>query len=415
MIDHGHGAGACPGAQPGARPGSAGAWLPLLALLLPLVTCSDAGAPGSAEPIVRDSAGVTIVEHPAGAGPAPTWRADFDAATALAGDFFQVAGAFRLADGRIAVAERGERRITVFEPDGSRGPSFGGEGEGPGEFRQLNNVFRWPGDSILVFDIQLRRLTLFDHEGRVGRTFQLEVTEEAPFGAVQGVHGDGTILATGFTQSPPGGPEDGRRRYPSPVHVFAPDGTLGPPIPFATDAESYYRTIEGGFSLFPTLFARRTRAYAGPDFILRAANDAYEIRLHTLEGELRRIVRRTGVDRPITPQLRREAVERTLAGDRSNRDPAELRLILESMPVPETLPAFDRIVVDRHGRIWVEDYEPAPVERSTWRVFDAEGAMAAHAELPRRFQPMEIGDDYLLGVLTDELDVERVVRVPMER
>lgn len=35
--------------------------------------------------------------------------------------------------------------------------------------------------------------------------------------------------------------------------------------------------------------------------------------------------------------------------------------------------------------------------------------------MPADFEPLEIGEDYLLGVLTDELDVEHLVLYGLER
>ena len=59
-----------------------------------------------------------------------------------------------------------------------------------------------------------------------------------------------------------------------------------------------------------------------------------------------------------------------------------------------------------HTRISaVEAVSWATPERS---VFDREGAWIAIAELPARFKPFHIGGDFLLGVIRDELEVERV-------
>jgi hypothetical protein len=373
------------------------------------------------ESVVRDSAGVVIVEHAAdalarGTGDPPAWTADFDRALVLPGDFFQVAAAVRLDGGRIAVVERSDPRVRFFGPDGAREHSVGGQGEGPGEFRAITSAHRWPGDSIVVFDVQLRRLTLFDGSGELGRTFAFEVTEDVPFANLQGVHAEeGSLLATGFSQTPPGGPEGGRRRYQTPAYRFGPDGALGGALPLATDSESYFEIIENGFRVFPPLFRRSTGLLAGPDFLLEAANDTWEFRVHTPGGELTRIVRRWGTPARLTEPLRREAIERRLAEDGSSGDGDDLRRTLETMPVPETLPAFGQVAVARSGHIWVEDYDPARPESMAWTVVDPEGMIAARVELPGRFRPMEIGDDYLLGVLTDELDVERVVLAPLAR
>ena len=48
-------------------------------------------------------------------------------------------------------------------------------------------------------------------------------------------------------------------------------------------------------------------------------------------------------------------------------------------------------------------------------MFSPEGALVGQVELPTRFTPLAIGEDHLLGVLRDDLDVERVVRIPLTR
>ena len=45
---------------------------------------------------------------------------------------------------------------------------------------------------------------------------------------------------------------------------------------------------------------------------------------------------------------------------------------------------------------------------STWTVFDPAGRMLGELSTPPRFQVIQIGDDYVLGVWKDDLDVEHV-------
>jgi hypothetical protein len=45
---------------------------------------------------------------------------------------------------------------------------------------------------------------------------------------------------------------------------------------------------------------------------------------------------------------------------------------------------------------------------SVWEIFEASGRFLGSLELPPRFEPFEIGGDYVLGVLKDELDIEHL-------
>ncbi len=67
------------------------------------------------------------------------------------------------------------------------------------------------------------------------------------------------------------------------------------------------------------------------------------------------------------------------------------------------------------GSIWVERYPEAAEPTAHWVVLCPDGEVAARLELPRRFEPLEIGSDYVVGVLTDEMDVEHVVVAELDR
>lgn len=387
-------------------------------LLAGLAACGDAASHEGAAPTVRDSAGVTIVEHPpapAGAPGGPEWSLAMDEALSLPGDFYQVRGAVRLDDGRFVVGEHGSRSLRFFGADGSPEHTVGGEGEGPGEFRHLLLLARWPGDTLFAWDRDLRRATLFTADGQAARTFSLETTDRVPFAMVRGTHGDGSLLATGFTQTPDTGPESGRRRYPSPAYRYLPDGSLDRILEPAVSSESYFELLNGGFRFMEPLFPGATRLVAGPESLVEANTDRYELRIRRPDGRLVRIVRRAGSPPPVTPELRREAAERAVERAGPNVDREDLLRTYMEMPVPERLPAFGRVHVDRRGHVWVEEYDPDPGPPTRWTVYDPEGHLAGHLEAPARLEPLEIGEDYLLGVLTDELDVEQVVLVPLQR
>lgn len=78
------------------------------------------------EPTVSDSAGITIVEHPAGAmEAAPAWRLTEKPALDIgtvdgpeATRFHRVSDAALLPEGRIGVANAGSSEIRIFGPDG---------------------------------------------------------------------------------------------------------------------------------------------------------------------------------------------------------------------------------------------------------------------------------------------------------
>lgn len=99
-------------------------------------------------------------------------------------------------------------------------------------------------------------------------------------------------------------------------------------------------------------------------------------------------------------------------------DPAvrrEWQEILNSVPYPDSFPAYRRMRVDRIGMIWVEDYTPPGADSSSWSIFDAEGRWVSELTVPADWLIMDWGEDYLLVHVRDELDVERVQKHKLNR
>ena len=44
----------------------------------------------------------------------------------------------------------------------------------------------------------------------------------------------------------------------------------------------------------------------------------------------------------------------------------------------------------------------------TWSVFEPTGQLRAEVTMPPKFRPYDIGADFVLGVIRDDLDVERI-------
>jgi hypothetical protein len=83
--------------------------------------------------------------------------------------FADIAGAVRLEDGRIAVADAGNTRIAIFAADGTALRSWGSRGEGPGEFRTLSRIYPLGGDSLMAADLTTSRISVFHPDGGLVR------------------------------------------------------------------------------------------------------------------------------------------------------------------------------------------------------------------------------------------------------
>jgi hypothetical protein len=118
------------------------------------------------------------------------------------------------------------------------------------------------------------------------------------------------------------------------------------------------------------------------------------------------------LDFTLTPDDREDYVRGRLTGLSPEERPAE-RARVEALPFPETRPALGTLLPDRGGNLWVGDWVLFPETPKEWKVFDPAGRWLGVVEVPIRFFPYEIGEDWVLGVERDELDVEYVVVYPL--
>lgn len=386
--------------------------------------CGESGAGASASPAstVRDSAGITIVEndrptesHQVGwtIGSTP----DVSIGT-LDGDeryqLFRVVDALVLSDGRIAVANRGTSEIRVYDADGQHRDSWGGEGEGPGEFTGLSTMWQWRGDSLLAWDSRVRRATVFDGEGTLGRTFPLNSDDRVATSDLVGVLPDGRLLTRGSFIFTDGDSPSGLQRADRPYSLAGPEGDIEASLGDHVGAETYALVSPQMVMVTSHPFARRTIEAVWGGAILLSASDRYELNTFDTTGALVRSVWREHNLQVVTEQHMSTFVESRVDRADETRRPQILQQY-EDMPLVETFPAFDEVQVDGLDHLWVRDYVPPPEEGQRWTVFDPDGRVMGWIETPPGFRVMEIGEAYVLGVATDDFDVEHVQRWRLDR
>jgi hypothetical protein len=367
----------------------------------------------------RDSAGVTIVESTAlperGAGGWTLNQAPFLTIGTFEGDtlyqLYQVSGAVRLPDGRIAISDNGSFQLRIFGPDGTFQGSWGREGEGPGEFQAIRVMGVLGPDTLVVLDGSLRRISLFlPEEGLVG---QSTVEEEVGMTFVaNGMFQDGSIVFGGGLSFGPGGeiPSDGLSRAGTSYRSASLDGSLAADFGTVPGPEVFIRTQGGGgeymISASTIPFARRPAASVRGDRFYVGSSDTYEIAGFDATGGLDRIYRVSQPPSPVTrSEVDRLIQERVTSLDDPSQAPA-LRNALGDMPTPPTMPAYQSLLVDAEGCLWVEDFQRPGVGLKSWTVFDAEGRPRTRLSLPASNRVLEIGSDYVMAIFEDALEVE---------
>lgn len=392
-----------------------------VAVAFALAAC-DSGSPSSSRYTVRDSAGVQIVESTA-----PLWEEasgwsiaprPIVSIGAVDGPeeylFDRIRGVLRLPDGRIVVVNGGSAEIRFFASDGTYLSSTGGSGDGPGEFRGVLSA-ALVGDSLLVYDGGLNRLSVLNLDGEFLTSRQLASNGD-PVHPNRMYALEGPIPGRGYVFTLFSRAADMR---PAPVLYWESGATL---------LYSYNGTLEGeiGWPSGSDMFSTPERA-GTPEFGAWTATDLYQGRLHIghgrpyevavfgPEGTLERLIRRVEA-----PQTIAAAIPRLLewAGEQGAPPEAllDFRRRLETEPQVEIMPFYSDLVLDTLGNLWVERYRPRwTTGPHAWEVFDPEGRWLGRIDLPEDLEVYEIGRDFVLGVWSNEVDVQHVRMYSLER
>jgi hypothetical protein len=332
----------------------------------------------------------------------------------------RVAGAVRLSDGRIVIADGGSLELRFFDSSGTLIEVVGGRGQGPGEFRRIEALAALAGDTLVALSLP-GTATFFDPLGKFLRRVD---ASRIPTGLPEGLK---IIVAVLGDQSVVIGPVP----RPSP----------GPGTPRWVDSIPLVRVgrdtaVRVRLGTFPFMLMAMddgvprppwfgpTAAFAALGASLFVGYGAqYAVRVIGSDGQVERVIRRrwtpVRVTRRDIDQYVTEWAERWIktTGPEAEREKRDLR----DDPYADEVPAYSQFLADRTGRLWVREAHLAdapgagqlatsPLVPSVWSVFDRVGRWLGDVTMPARFLPTDIGADYVLGVARDADGLETVVR-----
>lgn len=390
-----------------------------------LAACNDSGAESSAT-VVRDSAGIEIVENAGDLWSAPVrWQASAEPVVRIGtvdGDdeylFDGIWGLVVLSDGRVVVANGGDQSVRWYDPDGRFLFQRGGAGEGPGEFSRLGAISVLSGDTVAAVDWSGRRFTLYGPNGELGRTVRIAGLTAPPDRVYRMSAGEWILGTRGSSTAQLGGgpPEPGIYRFDSPILRISADGEQVDTIGLLPSSEVEIREMQGGFRFGPAPFGRTLSYAVANDHVLTGTADRFQFDLHSSSGRSVRSVRAPDVDVSMTPQI--EAAYRQFRGERAASGPpderAEAERSLAEMNMPDSVPAYSSILVDSDGNAWVGEYRFDIRSAQQFLVFDADGRFTGRASMPPSLRVMAIRDGRVWGRHTDDLGVEYVVAHVLE-
>lgn len=349
-----------------------------------------------------------------GTRPPQTWSLDTDPLLVLGGhgvadedqEFSEVFDARMVADSVIAVTDFGLLQVRTFNRRGELLARLGAPGEGPGEFRSFTRIRRCDGEDLYVLDMATSVMKVFDIEGSFVREFRLfghnpnrppyvwDCTQELFL-----TMGWGDIEFRGV----------GPFRPLVPLAVSGESGELMSTVGWVLGPERYW--FDGGGGGSRPLGAQTGLAIRG-EWIFVAEGPDYRIHRLTLDGDvdwvLVRPSERIGVDSESYVASRRPE---DMSGEEARRFETRWR----EHEFPEFLPAIREMMIDRGGDLWVESYPALDAQEATWSVYSLEGRWIADVAIPAALQVTDIGEDYVLGIREDTLDVPEVALFALDR
>lgn len=371
--------------------------------------------------IIADSAGVHIVTNRTplwteGAGwhlgGAPTLQIGGGVAdtSLLVGP---VAGAFRLADGRVLVADEGTMSLRWFGADGKLLQAKGRKGDGPGEYRQFSETLE-VGDSIAIYDGQLRRLTLLDREGNVGRTVTVAQDLE-PIGRLP----DGNWVAWLGT-SHRTGEQTGPVRDTAWLWTVDSDGKAIARIATLRGSDVLVAASDRFVAVIPPPFGRETTIRFHDGSLWVGTADAFRLDRLSPSGTEVASVRWDRIPEILADADGRAAKDSMVKGFSAGRAADDIvRAVsgaLDKFPLPGFKPPYSTFRVADDGALWVERFVTSDHTGPTdWVVFRADGRMLGDVTLPPGFEPTQIADHEILGIWKDPDGVDHVVAYPLEK
>jgi hypothetical protein len=124
-------------------------------------------------------------------------------------------------------------------------------------------------------------------------------------------------------------------------------------------------------------------------------------------GDARTVIRWMSEPTAITGNEVNAWREATIALYAQKLTETDVTSMLDQVTVPETRPHYGQIVLDRVGNVWVRlgPSTGTASETADYLVFDPTGTLLGTVVVPAA-RVLEIGDDYVMGIYRDELEVE---------
>ena len=400
-----------------------------LGLILVLAACGDAGN-GQWQGTVTDSAGVEIVTNTGTGlwGADEGWTVEQDLRIGQADgepqyQFGQIAGIDVGSDGRIYVYDQQASEVRVFGPEGEFVARMGKPGSGPGELGQgAGPLMVGPGDTVLIPDIAQQRVTRFTPAGEPAGSFSVSIADGIPVKWMEAPNGD--IVQQSMIMAMPNQPTVEPRNL---LLRREPSGRIIDTLMVMPAGQTM--DFSGGRPRM-TIFAPEPMWSLGAEGrLIHGNNSVYRLEVMSPDGDLRRVIAKERERKPITEgdqeEFRRVIQE---AWKSAGMPPQGIEMMSQALNFADFYPAYANLFAGPDGTVWVQGVQsPESVKAAggsfniqdiggpDWEVFDEEGRLLGSVQMPPRFMPLLFEDDYIYGVLRDDLDIQYAARMRVTR
>ncbi len=269
-----------------------------------------------------------------------------------------------------------------------------------------------------MFDALQRRFTVASVEDSTSPIPRIRSVRESPAGRVLPLFlfPDGRLLA----------PIDGPLPDPTPTGTVRQSATtviLDSALAVAADLGTHPADemvvrddpADGFWYGEPTPFARRLLLAANDSAVFLSSGGPFEVLIHDGNGALQRILRIDGGQRPVNRDMKQRYRERVMAFATDPVATREWTTLSSDDVFPTHLPAFDHMVADRQGLLWLRRSIAEEDMQTEWIVVSRDGDLVARVRAPAALMLHDIDERAALGVWTDELQREQIHRYVLER
>ena len=316
---------------------------------------------------------------------------------------YRVSGAFVAPDGRLFVANAGSSDVRVFSPAGELLRTFGTKGNGPGEHQFISQMWL-AGDTAILYDPVNQKVSYWSLDGALQREVRVAGDRYSIVGRLE----DGRFIGASEGEPVRMAPGSSRTDTLTFFSVALPGDERRPiaRVPYQT---LFAATIPGGGTIYTPLPLKPRLTYAvdGSNLFLgypdRPSLDRYDASGARSGGVSLEFASET-----LTPEIRR-AWQAILEERASESERPAMKEYLESLPYPETMPFYDRVVAGGPDRVWVRRFAVPGRDSATWSLFDHAGTAISTMRTPVALELLSAGDGRIIASQPREDGAEQVM------